>query len=98
MRLAPLINRAFNFVIYMSKSSNIDESHSLKHSMDVFHTSNKIFTNELVKNPYLEEQKGIIYASAILHDMCDKKYMNETQGLENITSKIIETIHLFYDE
>ena len=84
MKLTTIINRAFNFVITISKRFDIDESHSLKHSMDVFHTSNKIFTNELVKNPYLHEQKTIIYVSAILHDMCDKKYMNEIEGVQNI--------------
>jgi HD superfamily phosphodiesterase len=32
-------------------------------------------------NAYLSEQQDIIYASAILHDMCDKKYMVEKLGL-----------------
>ena len=84
MQLGVLINSAFNYVIDTSKIYSIDESHALKHSMEVFHLANKIYESEIPKNPYLEEQKDIIYASSILHDMCDKKYMEEKIGLLQI--------------
>jgi HD superfamily phosphodiesterase len=71
-------------VIIASKIYNIDESHALKHSMDVFHTTNKIYNSEFKKFPYLETHKEIIYSAAILHDMCDKKYISQEKGIENM--------------
>jgi len=79
-----LFNFLFNYVIITSRKYNIDESHSLKHSMDVLHFANKIYESELSKNPHLEEQKNIIFTSAIIHDMCDKKYRNEEEGISEI--------------
>ena len=81
-----LINYAFNYVIQTSKDLNIDESHSLRHSMEVFQFANKIYNNQLTNNPFLQEQKNIIMCSAILHDMCDKKYMNEQDGINKINN------------
>lgn len=85
MKILPitlLVNQCFQYVIHTSKTFNIDESHALKHSLEVFNLANKIYDNEIVKSPYLAEQKEIIYTSAILHDMCDKKYMEESTGIE----------------
>jgi HD superfamily phosphodiesterase len=74
----------YNFVLITSRIYNIDESHSLKHSMDVYKYANKIYNAEVLDNQYLLEHKRIIDTSAILHDMCDKKYMNQTEGVERI--------------
>jgi len=63
---------------------NIDESHGLIHSMDVFLKADQIFQKELISYPYLIHQQRIIYASAILHDTCDKKYMSSTEGLQRV--------------
>jgi len=79
--IAPLLNCAFNYVIRFSKLYNIDESHALKHSMETFRYANEIYNSEVIKNPYLVEHQDVIYASSILHDMCDKKYMVEQVGL-----------------
>ena len=79
-----LINQAFRFVIQTSQEYCIDESHALKHSLEVFNFANNIYESEVKKNPYLCEQREIISLSAIVHDMCDKKYMNETAGIINI--------------
>lgn len=80
-----LFNNLFSFVVITSKLFNIDESHALKHSMDVFYLSNKIYQSELDKNPWLNKHKNIIDISAILHDMCDKKYMDESIGINRIS-------------
>jgi len=80
-----LFNYLFNFVIFTSRLFNIDESHSLKHSMDVFYLSNKIYESELGNNTYLINHKNIINTVSILHDMCDKKYMDEKEGIKRIT-------------
>ena len=79
--LMNLINIGFKYVVETSKTFNIDESHALKHSMEVFGFAKKIYESEVKANPYLENQKNIIYMAAIGHDMCDKKYMNEKEGI-----------------
>jgi len=84
MKILPttnLINCAFNYVMRTSKIYNIDESHALKHSMEVYSYANKILESEVDKNEFLNSQREIICVSAILHDMCDKKYMIEKNGI-----------------
>jgi HD superfamily phosphodiesterase len=90
MSLANIVNQAFNYVINTSRDLNIDESHALKHSMDVFHTTNKIYNLEVKKYPFLETHREIIYSAAILHDMCDKKYMSQEKGVENMKKYMAE--------
>jgi len=107
LSLSSLINYAFKYVVDTSSLYKIDESHALKHSMEVFGFAKRIYDSEIINNPLLEQQKEIIFLSAIGHDMCDKKYMNEKEGtikyqkyLENhmkesdliILSKIISTM------
>jgi len=75
--------------------------------MDVVYNAYKIYESEVPMNPSLIEQEKIILTSAALHDMCDKKYMNEYQGIKmieeflndkldseemDITKKIISTM------
>ncbi len=79
-----LINVAFKYVINASKQFNIDESHSLKHSMDVFHTATQIYNSELSQHPHLSTQQNVIALSSILHDMCDKKYVDEHQSVDEM--------------
>jgi HD superfamily phosphodiesterase len=82
--LTTMINHAFHYVIQTSQRYNIDESHALKHSIEVLHLSSQIYQSELLDQPFLESQKEIIFASSILHDMCDKKYMNEQIGIREM--------------
>ena len=82
--LTTMINHAFHYVIQTSQKYNIDESHALKHSIEVLHLSNQIYQSELLDQPFLESQKDVIFASSILHDMCDKKYMNEQFGIQEM--------------
>jgi hypothetical protein len=84
MRILSVINAAFHYVIKTSQKYQIDESHALRHSMDVYHFANQIYESELYINPFLKQQKNIIMCSAILHDMCDKKYVNLDDGIENM--------------
>lgn len=87
--LINLINHCFDFVIDTSAIYKIDESHALKHSMEVYGYAKKIYDNEVIKHPYLENQQAIIYSAAIAHDMCDKKYMVEKRGHCTFTSAFI---------
>jgi len=81
LSLTALINHAFQYVVETTNVYGIDESHGLKHSMEVFGFAKRIYESELHVNPFLEQQKEIIFAAAIGHDMCDKKYMDEEQGI-----------------
>ena len=87
-----LYNYLFDFVTLTSKLYSIDESHAVKHSMDVFFYSNKIYNYELIKNPYIKNHKNIIDTASILHDMCDKKYVNELVGIDRISNYMKDKI------
>lgn len=87
-----LLTKLFHFVLFTIQKYNIDESHGLSHSMNVLTYADSIYNSELPENPYLENQKRIIYVSAILHDMCDKKYMDENKGLDEISRFLDEEI------
>jgi hypothetical protein len=85
-----LINAGFKYVVETSKLYNIDESHALKHSMEVYGFAKKIYEAEKVKNTNLENQQAIIFMAAIGHDMCDKKYMDEKEGIERYKNYLSE--------
>ena len=81
------LNELFQFVIAVSSRHNIDESHSIGHSMRVFQFAEQIAREESrwVHNPSaFVEQREIIQAAAILHDTCDKKYRDESVGLAEL--------------
>ena len=78
-------NSIFNFILLTCRRYSIDESHGLLHSMDVLDKTNNIINYDPVlkkKSAFLD--KEIIYTSALLHDMCDKKYMDEQLGVSSI--------------
>ena len=79
-----LITKLFHYVLLTSYKHNIDESHGLGHSMNVLNFAHSIYENEVKKNQVLEKQERIIYVSAILHDMCDNKYVDENKGMTDI--------------
>lgn len=87
-----ILNKLFGFVMSICSTHNIDESHGLSHSMDVLNYANNIYEAEKNIYPELKEQEDIIYISAILHDVCDKKYMNEEEGLKRIEDFIEKDI------
>lgn len=79
-----LLNKLFQFVMYMTTKYNIDESHGIMHSMNVLNYAHNIYESELPKYPFLLDQQKIIYVSAALHDMCDRKYIDEDLGIKQI--------------
>ena len=81
-----LLSKLIHFVLLTTKKYEIDESHGLSHSMNVLHYANKIYEAEVDNYPILKNQEKLIYVSALLHDMCDKKYLDETAGLNEIES------------
>jgi HD superfamily phosphodiesterase len=70
----------------------IDESHGIIHAMNVLHNCDHLIDSVIQKQPEIEEHRKIIYSAAILHDMCDKKYMNEDEGIKEIKSYIYDSI------
>ena len=79
-----LLSKLLQFVLFTSHKYSIDESHGIGHSMDVLHFAHNIYESEVHTNPFLKKHENIIYVSAIIHDMCDKKYMNQDQGIFEI--------------
>jgi len=79
-----LLNKMFNFVLLATQKYNIDESHGLSHSMNVLRTTSDLFEKEVENYPILKQHEKIIYVAATLHDMCDKKYMNQEDGIKEI--------------
>ena len=86
------INAAFKLVIELSRRFDIDESHSLKHSMEVYAFTKRIIISETPTYPDLVKHREIIYLSAILHDMCDKKYTAETDGVDILREKLRDLV------
>ena len=78
------LSKLFTYIALISKKYNIDESHGMKHSMDVIQFAHTILHGEFATHPYLKDQEKVIYTSALLHDMCDKKYMDEEEGIKNL--------------
>jgi len=79
-----LLSKLLQFVLFTSNKYSIDESHGIGHSMDVLHFAHNIYENEVCTNPFMKKHENIIYVSAIIHDMCDKKYMNQDDGIFEI--------------
>jgi len=86
----------FHYVLLSCKKYNIDESHGLPHAMNILLYANHIYEEEAAQYPVLKEQEKIIYVSAVLHDMCDKKYMNEADGLQEIQAYMQQQISAEY--
>ncbi len=89
-----LFNDLSRFILTTSSKYKIDETHNISHSMNVLHHAHNIYKNEMRLHPILTEHKNIIYISATLHDMCDNKYMNETEGLEQICEFLESTVNV----
>jgi HD superfamily phosphodiesterase len=85
-----LLNKLFHFVLLTTKKYNIDESHGVSHSMNVLRYASEIYQEEATKYPILKQHEKIIYVCATIHDMCDKKYMNQEEGIEEIDEFLAE--------
>lgn len=79
-----LLNDLLLFILTISNKFNIDESHDISHSMDVLHHVNNIYQQQVYIFPPLKKHERVIFISALLHDMCDKKYMDEKDGIDEI--------------
>jgi len=90
--MVTLISKLIQFIILTTRKYGIDESHGVSHSMNILHYAHKIYNSELPYFPNLKEEEKTIYVSALIHDMCDKKYMKEEEGIKNIEDFLQEKI------
>lgn len=90
------LNKIFNFVAETCTDFAIDESHGLKHSIDVYRYADQIYLSELANsnNQELVELYQIIIFSAALHDMCDYKYIGEDIGIQRIINFLSKDLKL----
>ena len=79
-----LFNNLCQFILDTSTKYKIDETHNISHSMNVLHYAHSMYETEVRLNPIIAEHVNIIYIAAVLHDMCDKKYMDEKEGIQNL--------------
>ena len=84
------LNKIFKFITTTCNLYNIDESHGVRHSMDILRISKNIVEEELNMCPYLHNKEHIVYTSALLHDMCDHKYFKNNEGTENVFKFLTE--------
>jgi hypothetical protein len=58
--------------------------------MNVLRFASEIYETEVNTHPIIKQHEKIIYVSAALHDMCDKKYMDQDQGIKEIEEFLAE--------
>ena len=88
-----LFSILFNYVLFTISKYNIDESHGLSHAMNSLTYANSIFETEVIEKPQIASHEKIIYISSVLHDMCDKKYMDQKTGIQDISKFISSFDH-----
>jgi len=94
--MVAFLSEMIRFVLYTTAKRGIDESHGVGHSLNALRYASSILADELSRPSIcpafepslLVRQTPVIYAAAVLHDMCDKKYMNESDGLNTMTNFI----------
>lgn len=85
-----MLNRTIDFINQTCKQFNIDKSHGLDHAIKTLLWSLKIGKD--ISLNYNESR--VIQLSCLLHDMCDKKYMDEQLGLGRIQLFLTEILKL----
>lgn len=84
------IQKIINFIEYTCLLYRIDDSHGLDHSLKTLFWSLKISKDMILT--YHETQ--VIKISCLLHDMCDKKYMDEMSGVRRIKQFLTNILKL----
>ena len=74
------LEKIISFINDTCLKYNIDDSHDLRHSLEVLGWSERLTKGHTLTPNSLQ----IIHLSCLLHDMCDKKYMDEVMGLHRI--------------
>jgi HD superfamily phosphodiesterase len=93
-----IIPKLISIALLFQKRFSYDESHSIGHGINVLKNADKILNIEKIENPYLINQKPVIYSAALLHDICDDKYVNEDIVINDIKRELINEKILNYKE
>tara|TARA_Y200000002_G_scaffold24269_3_gene18343 strand:+ start:118 stop:744 length:627 start_codon:yes stop_codon:yes gene_type:complete len=75
-----IFSSLIQFIMMTTQSNKIDESHGIMHSFNTLHYAHNIYQAEHLTYPEIIPHERIIYISSAVHDMCDKKYMNEEES------------------
>ena len=86
------ISSLVQFIMATTQSISLDESHGVMHSFNTLHYAQNIFENEQLTHSDLIPHERVVYVASALHDMCDKKYMNESEGIDRIDNMLKEHI------
>lgn len=79
-----LFSRLVSFIALQSKKYGIDSTHGLPHSLQAYGFARQLYESEVVVHPQLKEAELVITCAAMLHDMCDGKYVDKEVGLAEI--------------
>jgi len=85
-----LVPKLVNIALSFCKKYGMDESHAVGHGMNVLHLSRNIMHVEVERYPILSKQRDIIYTSAMLHDVCDHKYVDEKAVWNEVKEELKE--------
>ena len=86
------VSSLVQFIMATTQSKSLDESHGVMHSFNTLHYAQNIFENEKLTHSDLIPHERVVYVASALHDMCDKKYMNESEGMDRIDNMLKEHI------
>ncbi len=86
------VSSLVQFIMATTQSKSLDESHGVMHSFNTLHYAQNIFENEKLTHSDLIPHERVVYVASALHDMCDKKYMNESEGIDRIDNMLKEHI------
>ena len=95
------ISSLVQFIMATTRYQSLDESHGIIHSFNTLHYAQNIFEHEKFNCTDLIPHERVIYVASAVHDMCDKKYMDEKEGIQriddmlkhHITDKEIQAVH-----
>ncbi len=87
------LEQIIRFINQTCITYNIDDSHDLRHSLEALAWSEQLSRGHTLT----PADSQIIHLSCLLHDMCDKKYMDEEMGLERIRDFLKETLRVEED-
>ncbi len=82
------LDKIYLFIRDTCERFHIDEGHGLEHSKTILN-----YCEQLVIHYELSDrQKLMIELASLLHDMCDKKYMNEAEGIVRIEDFLLDEL------
>lgn len=84
------LDKTIQFITDTCIKFNIDEGHGLEHSQQIlYYCSQLIPYYELTENQLLT-----IELASLLHDMCDKKYMDESEGIIGVEDFLLKELKI----